>query len=114
MMQGDEQEEISPPPALKVRPRRAPRVPLAAKKIGADLNLKIEQLYELSRGGGCRNMEDFIEKIIYYGCQRYEFQVLPVEIPGISDRNKDSRVITTPSRSGKIIFYSDRLISRFK
>lgn len=86
-------------------------MPLAAKKIGADLNLKIEHLYSKSRGGGCRSMEDFIEKIIYYGCQRYEFEVLPVEMPGISDARAPSDATAAPVRSGNILFCPDRFKS---
>ena len=98
----------NPAEALKVVSRREARVPLELKKIGLSSDEKMRELYKKSGGSGCLYYSRFIEKILYYGCQRYEYDILPVELCKSPVSHKEPCLNDEYVRSGDIIHCSDR------
>lgn len=107
-MTGSNLQCAEPSATLKAIPKRGARVPLELKKIGLSSDEKMRELYKISGGGGCLNYSGFIEKILYYGCQRYEYDILPVELRERPFPQKELHVRDENTRSGNLIHCSDR------
>jgi len=91
---------------------REARVPLALKRISSSLDKKVQELYKISGGGGCLNLEMFIEKILYYGCQRYEYDILPVEYKNHPEISNAKSLIEVSAPSGVTIRCPERFKSK--
>lgn len=96
------------PLSSRTRSKIGPRVHLELKKISSDMNKWIDRLFREGGGSGCRDKAAFIDMLIYYGCQNYEFRVMPAErgertyLPSLPEDNEQ-----TP-HSGRILIRSDR------
>lgn len=105
---------VEPSATLKAIPKRRARVPLELKKIGLNSDEKMRELYKKSGGGGCRNYSEFIERILYYGCQRYEYDILPVELRERPFLEKELHLSDENVQSGNLIHCPIRFIGRDK